>query len=244
VRTGRQTLTGATADALCEAVRSGTLPTGGQLPPEPELVSLLGVSRSTLRETLKILEQQGLIVRRRGRRTYIAEASIVKDLSINYGNSTMITEAGKSPGVREVSVRSERAWTEVAAALGIARGGPVLVVDRVRIANGQQVVWSIDTVPAALMREGPRELPRRKIVSLYQFCKDQLGIRIVRGVAELKPVAATSEMAGKLGVRRGSPLMWLTQTDYSATDDPVMYSVEYHLPYAFVFMINRKGPEW
>jgi len=63
-------------------------------------------------------------------------------------------------------------------------------------------------------------------------------------VAQLCPVLANRETAGRLGVRRGSPLMRITQTDYDAANRAVLYSVEYHLPDSVVFLINRKGPHW
>ena len=48
------------------AIIQGELPLGTQLPPERELVQMLGVSRSSIREALKALEVQGIVESRQG----------------------------------------------------------------------------------------------------------------------------------------------------------------------------------
>jgi GntR family transcriptional regulator len=238
------TLADATSDALQQAILAGKFAPGSQLPPEFDLMVQLGVSRTTLREALKRLEEQGLIVRRRGRGTYVRERSIVKDLSLNFGISEMITQAGFSPGVRSAALRREPAPAEVAAALAIAEGEPLVVIERVRTADQRTVVWSRDMLPAARLE--PRGLAADDLAtrSLYESLSEVFHIRVARGVAQLTPMTATADLAARLDVRRGTPLLRMAQTDYDANDQPVLYSVEYHLPDAFVFLVNRKGPHW
>jgi GntR family transcriptional repressor for pyruvate dehydrogenase complex len=54
------------ADELREEITSGRLQPGSRLPPEPELCVRSGVSRSTVREALRLLASQHLIVTTRG----------------------------------------------------------------------------------------------------------------------------------------------------------------------------------
>ncbi|MEU0135902.1 FCD domain-containing protein [Streptomyces sp. NPDC006296] len=54
-------------EQILQVVRLGLVPDGGRLPAERELAALLGISRVTLREVLKVLQDQGLIEARRGR---------------------------------------------------------------------------------------------------------------------------------------------------------------------------------
>ncbi|MEU8675775.1 FCD domain-containing protein [Streptomyces sp. NPDC048560] len=54
-------------EQILQVVRLGLVPGGERLPAERELAELLGISRVTLREVLKVLQEQGLLESRRGR---------------------------------------------------------------------------------------------------------------------------------------------------------------------------------
>ncbi|HTD58575.1 MAG TPA: GntR family transcriptional regulator, partial [Solirubrobacteraceae bacterium] len=62
-------LTAVVADMLRRMIVSGELAPGDNLPPEPEIMAQLGVSRPTLREALRVLESESLIRPRRGSRS-------------------------------------------------------------------------------------------------------------------------------------------------------------------------------
>ncbi|KUJ66578.1 GntR family transcriptional regulator [Streptomyces albus subsp. albus] len=54
-------------EQILQIVRLGLVPEGGRLPAERELAERLQISRVTLREVLKVLQDQGLVESRRGR---------------------------------------------------------------------------------------------------------------------------------------------------------------------------------
>ena len=58
-------------EQIQELVRDGTLKAGDRLPAERELAERLGVSRASLREAMRALELQGLVVSRPGAGTFI-----------------------------------------------------------------------------------------------------------------------------------------------------------------------------
>jgi DNA-binding GntR family transcriptional regulator len=60
-------------EQIAAAVRDGTFRVGSQLPSEPELCEALGVSRPVLREALVLLEEDGLLVLRRGVGRFVAK---------------------------------------------------------------------------------------------------------------------------------------------------------------------------
>src|SRR3990170_4253215 len=134
------TLTDQTVLAIQEAIKQGKFPAGSQLPSEMELLQMLGVSRTTLREALRILEEQRLIRKRRGLGTFVLERAIIKDMSQNFGITEMISQAGYTPGTRDFNIYLEPASKTVAGKLSISSESTLVVIDRVRTANDTPVV--------------------------------------------------------------------------------------------------------
>ncbi len=60
-------------DQVADAVRSGRLPPGSRLPSVRELAASLSVSLITVRRAYADLESAGLVVRRQGQGTFVAE---------------------------------------------------------------------------------------------------------------------------------------------------------------------------
>ncbi|MBP7693691.1 MAG: GntR family transcriptional regulator, partial [Anaerolineales bacterium] len=96
-RTNSSTLTEAAQNELRLAITQGTYHPGSQLPTEAELGALLGVSRTVVREALRVLQDEGLIARRHGVGTFVREHAILKNLNFNFGITEMIESAGLKP---------------------------------------------------------------------------------------------------------------------------------------------------
>ena len=65
-----------------ELIQEGVLKPGDRLPPERELAERLQVSRSSLREAMRALELQGLVVSRPGAGTFVSTESLDSLISI------------------------------------------------------------------------------------------------------------------------------------------------------------------
>src|SRR5512135_1145979 len=244
IRPKRRTLTDATVTALADAIRGDRFPPGSQLPSELELMQMLGVSRTTLREALRTLEEQGSIIRRRGLGTFVSQRSIVKDLSINFGITEMIRQAGFTPKTIQCDVHREAASAKVAGHLEIAEGAPVFIVRRLRLANATPIVWSDERLPAAILDDRPPDENELKNESLYDYLEKHHGIRIYQGTAVLRPIPAPKEVAEKLQVPRNSTILLISQTDSDEARRPIIFSEEYHLADKITFLIHRKGPHY
>ena len=242
VKPKRRTLTNATVSAIADAIRANKFPPGSQLPSELELMDLLGVSRTTLREALRTLEEQGAIYRRRGLGTFVSERSIVADLSINFGITEMITQAGFTPKTIHCEVSRDEAHGRVAKSLKIEEGAPIFIVKRLRLANDMPIVWAEDIVPASILNGQTPTESVLKNQSLYDYLEKNNGIRIYHGTAMLRPISAPKEIADKLQIHRNDILLLISQVDFDENQRPVIYSDEYHLSDKITFLIHRKGP--
>jgi GntR family transcriptional regulator len=241
-RRNRLSLTDVCVQALTEAIERGVYPPGSPLPSETDLAEQLEVSRATLREALRTLEDRQLVIRRHGRGTFVSQAPIVKDLHRNFGITAMIRAAGYHPGTAAEQATSGPASREAADKLGLAPGEQVTTLRRIRLADKRPVVASTEVLPARLF--APADAAQLTAVrqSLYAYLYRHRGIAIYRGLAELTPVKATAELAAALEVSRGGLLLRISQVDYDDTGKAVMYSVEHHLPDWVRFTVERIGP--
>lgn len=238
-----QTLTQVVIQELRDAIEGGVYAPGSQLPPELELVQMLGVSRTVVREALRFLDEEGLVVRRQGLGTFVRKNPILQNLNLNYGTTEMIKTAGLTSGTPFVHAAEVEASGDVAKALNLKPGAHVLAIERVRSADAKPVVYSLDYMDRALVAEGDfSRFQQGQDVSLYQLIENDMGLLIEYGVARILPVKASPRVAEMLRVTPGSPLLCMLQTDYAPDESPVLYSCEYHLPDAFDFIVIRRGP--
>lgn len=241
-RAYRKTLTDVVQQELRQAILSGAYEPGSQLPTEAELVEMLGASRTVVREALRVLEEDGLIFRRHGVGTFVRKHPILKNLNVNYGISEMIQLAGLTPGTRHLVVFHDVADAETAEQLDVAPGSPVICIERVRTADDKPVVYSLDTFAETLAGGVELDPTRLLTASVYQILETDLGHAIDYGVARILPAQAPAAIAQHLELEPDAMVLYLVQTDYSASDEPLLYSREYHLPDAFDFFIWRRGP--
>lgn len=241
-RAERKTLTEIAQQELRKAIVGGTFRPGSQLPTEAELCESLGVSRTVVREALRVLEDDGLIARRHGIGTFVRNQPILKNLNVNFGITDMIESAGLKAGTSHLALQRETADKEKSEQLRVPEGTPLITVERVRTADGRPVVYSLDTVTESLIERvgfDPQLLLTESIYSRLQVSSDFV---IEYGIARLQPIAAPRHVAEKLGLPPNALTLYIVQTDYSSSDEPLVYSCEYHLPDAFDFMVWRRGP--
>ena len=238
----RKTLTEVAEEELRHAISGGTYQPGSQLPTEAELVAMLGVSRTVVREALRGLEEDGLIMRRHGVGTFVREHAILKNLNINYGNTEMIASSGLTPGTTYLNVQTEPADEAAAKELRVLVGSPLVTIARVRTADGRPVVYSVDMLAESLLRGAALDPQRFLTESVYSLLQGELGRTVEYGVARLLPALAPEPVAAHLGLPPGALALYVVQTDYAPDDEPLLYSTEYHLPDAFDFVVYRRGP--
>ena len=230
-------------DLIADRISSGAIRPGSRLPPEPELAEELGVSRATLREALRSLEEDGSLHRLRGRGTFVTHRPRLRNnLDVNFGVTDAIRQAGLTPGTEGLSVHEARASADEARRLAIDPADDLLVIERVRTANDRPIVYSRDILPRSVIGErGALPFDRLSDGSIYDLLDREFGIVVRHGLASFQPLKADRLIAAKLKVIRGALLLYLRQVDYDDAGRPVLYSHEYHLAGAFDFTVVRRG---
>jgi DNA-binding GntR family transcriptional regulator len=231
------------AERLTALIESGEWRPGARVPNETELATELGVSRPTLREALRSLEEDGFLRRTRGSGTFVTYRPKLKNsLDMNFGVSALIRSMGMVPGTEGLTVYPSTPTEFEAQLLGLAPDTQVIVIDRIRTADGQPVVYSRDLLPAHLLpHAGAGAVSSLAQRSLYEVLADS-DINVVQGVATVMPERAQRRIATLLRVPRETLVMHIRQIDYDQHGRPVLLSYEDHVASAFEITVHRRGP--
>lgn len=156
------------ASDLREQITVGTLPPGSQLPTEPKLAAAYGASRSTVRLAIGLLVQQGLVETRQGMGTYVAEPatpltvvlSDEEDWRAGEHADTALQPTGEraaTPTTGKFQAETTSASAEVATALNVAEGTPVLLRRTHRYIGKEPWALVISYYPRDMVRGTPLE---------------------------------------------------------------------------------------
>jgi GntR family transcriptional regulator len=126
---------------------------------------------------------------------------------------------------------------EEAKALGAGVGEEAVSIERVRSADRDPVIYSIDVIPARYTQQTPDEGFEG---SLYELL-ESLGHTVAHGDATLAPVIADERIAGILEVEPGSALLMIRQVDHTTAGTAVMFSREWHVPGIFEISLLRRS---
>lgn len=222
------------AESLLDQIEAGELPPGERLPSEREWSEQLGVNRMTLRQALQLLEARGLLIRRRGDGTYVAEPKIERQASRMVPFSRGMERRGYAPGARVITVEQRPAEAAVARKLGLAVSAPVYFVCRLRLVNQEPVMLEQFTMPAQRFPGFDRyDLSDR---STYDLMEQEYGVTAVRAHQSLEPVVATEYEAKLLGIRPGAPLMLERRLSLDPDGQPVEYGKDLYRGDRFRFV--------
>jgi GntR family transcriptional regulator len=223
-------------EQLGDRIESGALAPGERLPPERDLADALHVSRMTVRQALASLAARGLVERGVGRGTFVREGPpVIHDLTRVAGFTEEVERHGLQAGARILEAKECKAPDQVAKALHLAPGAPVVRLERVRLGSDRPMTLEDSWVPAAKF---PGLLDRDLTGSLYALMRTEYDLAPVTATERLEPMAARSYEADALQVAEGSPLMLVERVAYAADGTPVEFARDRHRGDAARFVIR------
>ena len=139
-------------DRLKQDIEKGVYKEKEKLPSEFDLAKQLGVSRATLREALRILEEENVIIRRHGVGTFVnAKPMFTSGIEQLNSVTDMIHQAGMKPGTIFLSSSTRDPQKRIFVVSHVLLVRKLFVIERVRTANGEPVVYCIDKVPERIL---------------------------------------------------------------------------------------------
>ena len=213
-------------------IGAGVYPAGGRIPSEQVLCDTYGVSRVTVRKAILDLVQEGLLVRKQGKGTFVAGERLRRDLRHVTSFTDACAQRGHRSDTRLVSAQLVSVSEEDAKLLNLPEDAQVLELCRVRLSDGEPVMLEINRFPegyAYLKDEAAEE-------SLYA-CLQRHGVIPASALHDISLGRATRFVSKHLGTEVGDALLLLDETVLDQHGMPLHLSRQWIRGDKFTFRI-------
>lgn len=208
-------------EILRDNIVRGEWQPGDVIPPEPELIERYQVSRTTVRQVLDMLVNEGLIYRQQGRGTFVAHPTVEQTLVRIISFTDDMRQRGFEPGTEVLSSELIPAPRDIAQKLEIESGEELARLERLRLADGEPM--SIEE-SYLVHRHCPGVLEGDYASNpLREALETNYGIRLMRATQTIRAISAPGELSRVLSIRPGAALLYLERVSYSQQNVPVEF---------------------
>jgi GntR family transcriptional regulator len=225
---------------LREKIARGDWKDGERFPTETALVESYGVSRSTIREALKQLLNQGLIYTQRGKGSFVATNSLIKAgmqdlLSI----TSTIENMGMVPKMIYHHKIIRGATEEECERFNLESEANVVDIQRKILADGVTVCYSYDVLPRWVF---PNDFRTSQLTgSVFAYLADNDGPTPLKAFAEVHAVNDRA-VAWDDKVEENQLFVLLDQIHYDQKSRPFMHTKGFFVEGKFNFSVVRTAP--
>lgn len=198
---------------LRDKIRDGKYSIGGLLPPESALCGLYGVSRTTVRNAVRMLESEGYVKAQQGYGTEVLDFRTTQKLNYLSSFTRTLESKGYSVSTKSMHIDTIKPDEQLAHQLQISEKTDVVRVQRLQMANKKPIAYITDYVVASLVSGIEKDVG--KFVSLYRHLEKNYGVSITSAVDTIKAQTADFMLAEMLGISAGSPILANHRVVYS-----------------------------
>jgi GntR family transcriptional regulator len=208
---------------ILQSLQSGEWKPGEAIPSEMDLAARFRVSQGTVHKAIDELAAENLVVRRQGKGTFVATHH--EQLS-QYRFLRLMPDRGdrssEGPAERDVvDCKRQRASADIARALALRTGDPVLQVRRVLAFDGVPTILDDIWLPGGPFKGLTAERLTDYHGPMYALFEGEFGVRMVRAEEKLRAVAPDESQAKLLQVDTRTPLLSVERVAYTYNDVPM-----------------------
>jgi len=206
------------------------------LPNEMSLAKQLGISRNTLRQAFNKLVYEGLLVRKKGVGTRVAD----KNVNTRANNWLSFSQEMKSAGIEiinfDLKVSLIEANEEGAAFFNIEIGKKILKLERVRGRAEYPFVYFVSWFHPRIGLTGKEDFRR----PLYEILEKDYSVVVKLSKEEISAELAGEKIGKILDVNPSSPILKRKRFVYDPGGRPVEYNLGYYRADSFTYTIESE----
>ncbi|MGR9048731.1 GntR family transcriptional regulator [Halobacillus faecis] len=208
-------------ELFIDRIHNGQWEADKLIPTEQELMKEFDVSRTTIRQAISILVQEGLVEKKQGRGTIVKPRKLSGNLSQLKGFAEEVLERGQIPRSKLIRAEFKSNLHHEKSMLEVKDDEPILLIERIRLA---------DEIPVALERTcWPKEIGEILMKhnldeARYYEILENYNIYLNRASEKIAAINATIDEADALGIRGGEALLEMTRLSFGVNERPIEYT--------------------
>ncbi|MGG5317181.1 GntR family transcriptional regulator [Enterococcus sp. AZ072] len=222
-------------DQLKDEIEKGVWKVGDRLPSERELSVKFKVSRMTLRQAIQTLADEGILERKIGSGTYVANEKVQEKMSGTTSFTDIMESQNRIPSSKTISFFHSPASSSEAENLGLTKGDQILRMERIRYADNVPICFEVASIPAKIVKGFSKE----EITDSFYHTLKQKGMEIGRANQTVSAILASEQIADYLQIKRGEAILRLRQISYLADDQPFEYVRTQYVGSRFEFYLEK-----
>lgn len=208
---------------ILNSLQQGEWKPGEAIPSEMELAARFRVSQGTVRKAIDELAAENLVMRRQGKGTFVATHA---EQQVQYRFLKLLPDTGdarvEGPAQRLViECRRVRATADVARALALRSGDPVIQAKRILSFAGLPTILEDIWLPGQAFKGLSTEQMTNYPGPTYAMFEIEYGVRMVRAEERLRAVLPDEDQAKLLQVTTATPLLSVERIAYTYNDVPM-----------------------
>ncbi len=217
------------AAILRQQIDTGLFDPNDQLPTEDALCQTHQVSRGTVREAIRLLLEEGLIRREQGRGTFVNLARPESTLFSLSNFAEDMRRQNRHPATHVLETEIIPATAEIAQRLELRPGEPVLHIVRLRLADGQAVVYETRYLAQSLCPDLLAEALERN--SIHRLLIEKYQIPLVRMTHTVEICHLSGEQAQLLQTQPGATAFAVDRLTYTSKNEQKIPAVWFQALY-------------
>lgn len=206
---------------LLERIHNNEWAAGEMFPCEQELQEDYELSRTTVRQTLSELVNEGYLVRHRGRGTFVAKPKVTYNPNASLEMTEYMRKQGIQLGWRLLSTEWTTADGHTAAMLRLGEGAPVWTVRRLRLVGEETIGYHFAYVPKRYVAQlNMNTLEEGDSLDYLKGLPQMENSRVERTLEARLSGELEAELLGMVG---GTPILYMERIVYSAEGEPLEF---------------------
>jgi GntR family transcriptional regulator len=225
---------------MAQNIQNGTWKPGQLVPGENEWCTAGNLSRTTVRLAFRELLNDGLIIRKQGLGTFVAEPKLQRSLNNLYSFTDDMTSAGLHPSSKVLESTIIKTTRKQAAIFEISEDEMLFRLKRIRLANEKPVLLETTCLPYYLC-PGIESVDFSSL-SLYGILASEWNLIPCRANETYEAVVLPQSTAEYLEAAAASPAFRITRIGYLASDKVFEYTESLTPGDRSRFTIGLNGP--